>query len=151
MVRDWLWLESRIEPEPMSGCWLWVGTVDKAGYGRLVMAGKGCTQTRSAHREVYENLRGVIPENLTLDHLCRTRCCVNPAHLEPVSQKENVRRGRGVGVRRTHCPRGHPYDEVNTYIAFRATGLNRHCRVCRRIVDARRYPRRKSPMKTSNA
>lgn len=72
------------------GCWLWLGSKDPRGYGVCYRApGRSTT----VHRDAYEHLVGPIPEGLTLDHLCRTRACVNPAHLEPVTLLENVRRG----------------------------------------------------------
>lgn len=74
--------------EQEGGCWLWVGTVDR-GYGLLSVDGK----TVRAHRYSYETLVGPIPDGLQIDHLCRNRGCVNPAHLEPVTQVENIRRG----------------------------------------------------------
>lgn len=66
------------------GCWVWTGDIQR-GYARL--AG------RLMHREMYRRIKGEIPEGLQLDHLCRNTACVNPDHLEPVEQKENVRRG----------------------------------------------------------
>jgi len=74
-------------PEPMSGCWLWLGARSQ-GYGRYTPLG---TQGQ-AHRVIYEMCRGPIPEGLEVDHLCRNHSCVNPAHLEPVTHQENQRR-----------------------------------------------------------
>jgi hypothetical protein len=74
-----------------SGCWIWQGTVTRAGYGIITLAGK---RTTGAHRWAYELLAGPIPEGLTLDHLCYVPLCVNPAHLEPVTRDENKRRSR---------------------------------------------------------
>ena len=70
------------------GCWLWTGAVNVAGYGNFYLAGRWVV----AHRFAYESMRDEIPEGLTLDHLCRITSCVNPWHLEPVSNEENVRR-----------------------------------------------------------
>jgi hypothetical protein len=70
------------------GCWLWTGCVDKCGYGRFFLEGK----SRGAHRISYHLHRGLVPDGLVLDHLCRTRSCVNPWHMEAVSQTENVLR-----------------------------------------------------------
>jgi len=91
-----------------------------------------------AHRFGYELLVGPIPTGLTLDHLCRVRTCVNPAHLEPVSIGENVLRGDtrpAANLKKTHCPRGHAYDAANTYIA---RGGERHCRTCNTAKSQRR-------------
>src|ERR1019366_4519713 len=77
-------------PEPNTGCWLWTGGLNRGGYGQFMTP--PCTV---AHRVAYELFVGPIPEGLQLDHLCRVRSCVNPQHLEPVSQQENIRRGLG--------------------------------------------------------
>jgi hypothetical protein len=81
---------SKVAMCPMSGCWLWLGASDKQGYGRF----HRCPGWKDrAHRVAYELFVAFIPEKSVLDHRCRTRCCVNPAHLEPVSDNENKRRG----------------------------------------------------------
>lgn len=72
-----------------SPCWVWQLYKVGAGYGRMTVAGRQVL----AHRHYYEQHVGPIPEGLELDHLCRVRCCVNPAHLEPVTHAENQRRG----------------------------------------------------------
>jgi hypothetical protein len=106
-----------------SGCWLWTGAANN-GYGRIYVEGR----LLYAHRVVYEATVGPIAEGYTLDHLCRITLCVNPAHLEPVTIGENVRRGIK-GVLTTACPQGHPYDDINTRV--RANG-HRVCRTCHR-------------------
>lgn len=121
-----------------SGCWLWTGQVDAAGYGRW---GARTTGSRLAHRRVYELVVGRIPVGLVLDHLCRVRHCVNPEHLEPVTQRENLRRGNGwagLQARKTHCPSGHPYEGDNLLVDGRG---HRQCRECRRAAQARRRDR----------
>lgn len=75
--------------EPNSGCWLWTAYCMPSGYGQL-KAGKGM---KYAHRLSYEHFKGTIPEDLEIDHLCRTRCCVNPDHLEAVPHAVNMSRG----------------------------------------------------------
>jgi hypothetical protein len=95
-----------IHPEPMSGCWLWAGRTVKDGYGRYAFGG----QERAAHRVMYETARGPIPSGLVLDHLCRTPACVNPQHLEPVTNRENCMRGASPSVILAHakrCAHGH--------------------------------------------
>ncbi len=69
-------------------CWLWTPRLDRDGYGHIQIG----QHMKRAHRVAYEWIAGAIPEGLTLDHLCSVRHCVNPAHLEPVTAEENVRR-----------------------------------------------------------
>src|SRR5579859_394860 len=120
-----------------SECWVWTGYLDSHGYGLFRAPG---LRIRS-HRFAYQELVGPIPDGLELDHLCRNRRCVNPAHLEPVTTRENLRRSEGISARharQTHCLRGHLLDEANT--AIRRDG-SRLCRTCDRIRGAA-YKRR---------
>ena len=71
-------------------CWIWLRRINDSGYGLATRNGK---EKQRAHRVVYEMVKGKIPVGLTLDHLCRVRCCVNPSHLEPVTTGVNTRRG----------------------------------------------------------
>lgn len=103
-------------------CWLWLSTVTKNGYGQFHVGGR----RPYAHRWSYEHFVAPIPPGLTIDHLCRNRSCVNPGHLEAVPLKVNILRGDSAGARnsrKTHCPKGHPYD--GTYRG------NRICLVCK--------------------
>src|SRR6185369_1743609 len=121
-------------------CWLWTGGVTASGYATTRLAdGK---KQQVVHRFAYERLVGLIPSGLELDHLCRVRICVNPAHLEPVTARTNTLRApEGVTAkkaRQTHCIRGHEFDAANTY--YRRRG-GRTCRKCqaanyRRWMDA---------------
>lgn len=79
-----------------NGCWDWVGATNPGGYGHWYSKSGTCL----AHRRVYEMHKGPIPAGLTLDHLCRRPICVNPDHLEPVTQYENWRRGDAPAAKR---------------------------------------------------
>lgn len=134
---------SRVQ-ETQAGCWEWTGARTRNGYGHVKVGGIHWM----AHRYAYTVQVGPIPDGLQLDHLCRNRACINPAHLEPVSHGENLRRGR-VGrykLKNTKCPSGHPYSGHNLVVRRLRDG--RTCRVCRTCLNARRrarYSRRKSP------
>lgn len=125
----------RFIPVPESGCWLWLGSETKDGYGRLWINGK----YERAHRISYKLFIGPIPDGMHLDHLCRVHCCINPLHLEAVTCRENLMRGVGVAAlysRKTHCVNGHKFDGMNTRVARRGT---RHCRKC----DKERHEKRR--------
>lgn len=85
-------LASQLSPCPMTGCWLWTGSLNRNGYGRLSVGGR----TRVTHRVVWVLLGLPLESTQVLDHLCRVRSCCNPAHLEPVTVRENTRRGDAV-------------------------------------------------------
>ncbi len=128
------------------GCWVWRGSKDRAGYGRISHA----RENALVHRLAYELLVGPIPDGLTLDHLCRNRACYNPEHLEPVTNKENVLRGVSPSAqhaKKTHCPRGHPYAGDNLYVARRG---NRGCRTCQRARYLELYSKKESNPWTIN-
>lgn len=121
------------------GCWKWVGGTDRLGYGRAHVGGG---KYQSAHRRAYESFVGPIPDGLVIDHLCRVRNCVNPEHLEVVTQRENVLRGSGVAAQaaaKTHCVNGHPFAGLNLTVT---TDGRRVCRTCARERD-RAYKARK--------
>lgn len=122
--------------DEVTGCWNWTGPINYDGYAYArIDGGRPCR----VHRAYYERLVGPIPEGLVIDHLCRNRRCVNPAHLQPVTNRENLLRGIGiaaVAASRTHCPQGHEYSPENTYVSPR--GGYRQCRACDVIRKAAR-------------
>lgn len=127
----------RPDPGP---CWIWTGRLFYDGYGQLPAAGKRVR----AHRFSYELLVGPIPAGLVIDHLCRVHACVNPAHLEPVTARENVLRGTSASAMhsaKTHCKRGHPLSGDNLLIL--ATRPERVCRVCHNLRRRKAYLVRK--------
>jgi hypothetical protein len=133
-------------------CWLWIGAGAKTAkpYGRFWLDGRMV----QAHRFAYERLVSPIEDGLYLDHLCRTPACVNPAHLEPVTARENSLRGETVLARnlaKTHCPQGHAYDAANTYWTKPGKKTpygSRQCRACMRNRKRVAYRRRKHPKET---
>ena len=121
-----------------TGCWHWIGYLDRSGYGRTHHGGKQC----STHRLSYISFRGAIPEGLCLDHLCRNPRCCNPHHLEAVTPKENTLRGisfSAVNARKTHCIHGHSLALQNVY---RQGGKRRQCRKCN-LAAVTRYKQRR--------
>lgn len=122
-------LTSRFEDriDKTGSCWLWTLAKNTGGYGVWTVDRRQFL----VHRLAYELWVGEIPPGLTVDHLCRVRSCCNPAHLEIVTRGENSLRGDGpaaVNARKTHCPKGHPYDETNTCLS----GGRRYCLACNR-------------------
>lgn len=121
-----------------SHCWIWTGAHATEGYGYFKIGSRtdGSRRNVRAHRVTYELVNGEIPEDLESDHLCRKPACVNPAHLELVTTRENQMRGinpqlnKDRSLLRTCCPNGHLYDEANTYY-YRGY---RMCRECKRLA-----------------
>jgi len=110
------------------GCWLWKAAIGDDGYGRFNLSGGGQIM---AHRMAYKLVKGEIPEGLVIDHVCRNRGCVNPWHLEAVSQLENLLRCPGWPGHRTHCARGHKFTESNTWLWTDKRGrVARYCKAC---------------------
>jgi len=120
-----------------NGCWLWVGATAPNGYGHFGVE----RRTVSTHRWSYEYHMGPMPDGLQIDHLCRVRSCCNPAHLEPVTPRENTMRGETITAAhaaQTHCKRGHEFTEENTI----PVPKGRSCRECGR-TRSREYIRAK--------
>jgi hypothetical protein len=117
-------------------CWLWTQGCNNKGYGRYYILGVPVT----AHRVSYIAEYGAIQSELELDHLCRVRHCVRPAHLEPVTSKINSSRGEtGLhNAQKSHCPHGHPYDVGNTRIKVGKDGYRRRvCKACDSVAKRR--------------
>ncbi len=145
---------SRAVPQE-NGCWEWQGAKTSAGYGNVKYQGKA----QCVHVVVFEAIKGPVPEGLEIDHLCHTkactvpqreclhRLCCNPAHLEPVPHRVNVLRGTAgekiarISRNKTHCPKGHPYDEANT---GRTHQGHRFCLECKRSQGRGYYHKRKN-------
>jgi len=121
-----------------TNCWEWRASLNNKGYGVLGVRG---SKVGLAHRFAYEHYIGPIPVGFDLDHLCKNTRCVNPHHLEPVTHRINLLRGKGfsaVNAAKTHCPHGHEYTPENTY----TYDGDRECRSCA-LVRMRNYKRRK--------
>lgn len=141
----------RFREDNDTGCWFWLGHINKDnGYGAMSI---GRNKKVPAHRYAYELIFGPVPKHLDIDHLCRNRDCVNPAHLEPVTRQENLRRGKGwkpgneVSTRnqlaKTHCANGHEYTPENTYRSKPGRPPCRSCRECDRIAHRKISQKRK--------
>lgn len=133
-------LEQQIAYEPNTGCWLWMGCVNRGGYGRISRGGRS-GKSALVHRVSYSLHRGSVPPGYELDHLCRQRSCLNPEHLEIVTRKVNIARGDGPRLtrlkhqQRTHCKWGHPFTADNTrwQIDHRNGARCRQCIECSRL------------------
>ncbi len=132
---------TKVDRRDSAECWLWRAPLNDSGYGSFGMQGK----TYRAHRVSYVLAHGDLDRTLQIDHLCRNRACVNPAHLEPVTNQVNAKRGEA-GLHRkrecaqiTHCPQGHEYTPENTLLKKGANGKLRSCRKCHRARQDAAY------------
>ncbi len=138
-------IKTKILIEPYSGCWLWTAGTRTWGYAQTSLKNK----TYSAHKVLYEDKFGKVPDGLELDHLCKVKCCVNPSHLEAVTHTENVRRGRALEairrerLSRTHCKWGHEFTTENT---LSKTNGARGCRICTNIRQREAYYKNKKDL-----
>jgi HNH endonuclease len=135
MTMDKFW--SNIEKT--GSCWLWTAAITHEGYGSLTINNLKIY----AHRFSYELHCGIIPGDLTVDHVCRVRRCVNPDHLRLLSARDNVLAGMGItamNARKTHCNKNHELSGDNLYIPPGRPN-ERHCRICKRLHDRKRKDR----------
>lgn len=131
-MRKTIPIEQRLYPRLVigpGGCLLWTGAKRHYGYGAIYYEGR----VRPVHRIVWLLERGPIPDGLEIDHLCGVTACSNVDHLQAVTHRENVR--RTANAAKTHCPQGHPYDEVNTGVTPNGW---RVCRTCDRLATRRK-------------
>lgn len=146
MPRVW----KRVKIDPDTGCWNWTGPTMGKGYACINWEGRSWL----IHRAVYTFTVGPIPEGMELDHLCESKVCCNPAHLEPVTTEVNSKRSPNTlaakNAAKTHCPQGHPYDEENTKWTWmtgrRQKRLVRLCKACA-TEHHRKQSRRKSELR----
>ena len=131
----------------MKDCCLYAGYTDKDDYGKLSYRRPDTGKQVSVylHREMYMLSKGDIGKGLVLDHLCRTPRCINPDHLEEVTVRENVRRGRAL---KTHCPVGHEYTTDNTHWYKRKDGYM--LKKCKKCVNSRDGRRKRWPASSKN-
>lgn len=125
---------SKVDIKSRDECWPWTASRSREGYGmfRVAKAGESGAHMTGAHRVAYTLYIGEIPPGFQIDHLCRVRECVNPYHLDAVSQRENLLRGNGlpgINHRKTHCLRGHPLEGDN--IKYKRSPRGRLWRACR--------------------
>lgn len=122
-------LRSLVVIDQANGCHVYQGFTNDEGYGLIRAFGR----TRGAHIVAYELANGPVSEGLVLDHLCRNPPCVNVAHLEAVTNRENILRGvapPAANARKTHCRHGHAFDAENTSVATSPSKRERRCRAC---------------------
>src|ERR1700693_1847371 len=125
--------------EDTDSCWLWKSPIARNGYARFSVRSN---LKVLVHRFAFSKVVGEIPPELTLDHLCRNRACLNPWHLEPVTMRINILRGNGFAAKNarvTHCPKGHEYSAGNIYCKNRDGA--RKCRACALEYQRRRPSR----------
>src|ERR1043166_3720848 len=141
--RAYILARVRFEPAPPNTpggpCWIWTRSRNADGYGNVGSSRMNPWRESLAHRLAWRIFRGDFPAGLEPDHLCRVRACCNPAHTEPVTHRENMRRSpyNAELMSRTKCPSGHPYEGRNLI----QRGERRWCRACMNAAQRQRYYR----------
>lgn len=137
MERFWAKVDKSAGPD---ACWRWTGGTFNHGYAQFWFEGRNVL----AHRFAYELCIGPIPDGATIDHVrargCRFTDCVNPAHLEPVTMRENLLRGdtfQAANAAKTHCIHGHEFTPENTKHYRNRTTTARECITCRKGINQR--------------
>lgn len=119
-AKDWSRFQSNVSAS--GGCHLWIGRLDKDGYGLFFFHRKN----RRAHRVAYYAAFGAIPADMVVNHVCRNRSCQNPQHLQLLTRAESSMKDSAnvayINSQKTHCKNGHPYD--------RHYGKQRYCSIC---------------------
>lgn len=150
------WLE-KVDRRGSVECWPWTASRDPDGYGRFQEPTPYGQRHIRAHVWIMRELYGEIPPGAVAMHECDHPWCVNPAHLRFGTPFENnadkVRKNRHAvpwgtplaRARQTHCKRGHPFDDENTYVSSRG---HRACKTCNRIAALRRYHEKAAPGRT---
>lgn len=126
----------KVSIDPKSGCWIWRGSLDRNGYGEFLVG-------NSAHRVAYTHWKGAVKKGKVIDHLCRTRNCVNPFHMKAVTSRDNTfapgsRANAAINKIKTHCKYGHRLSGTNLHVRKNGT---RQCKQCNRD-RAREYQRK---------
>jgi hypothetical protein len=139
---------SKVWPCPNTGCWHWGGTIHHTGYGSYWYGYRSVLP----HRYIYEVIHGPLPPVMKVDHICRNKSCVNPAHLDAVTQRENIIRGMApasVNAAKTHCIHGHPFAGDNLIVRCYGSHPRRCCLECTREIGRRSSKKRRDLQKQS--